>query len=180
MTDRKAFIEQTLDECKRRLYRTLRDLTTAELAWRPTPEANSIGFMLWHVARVEDRWLHRFAQDTTEIWTRDGWAQRCGVPAEETGVGYTAAQLATFSVPAVETLQGYFDAVRQATVTYLQGLDDNALDVHPGRVPFPEISPRPLPDDFTIARMFRQLIGEENQHLGQIAYVRGLQHGLDK
>ena len=39
---------------------------------------------------------------------------------------------------------------------------------------------RPLPDDFTIGRMFRQLIGEENQHFGQIAYLRGLQRGLDK
>jgi hypothetical protein len=28
--------------------------------------------------------------------------------------------------------------------------------------------------------MFRQLIGEENQHFGQIAYLRGLQRGLDK
>jgi hypothetical protein len=28
--------------------------------------------------------------------------------------------------------------------------------------------------------MFRQLIGEENQHLGHVAYLRGLQRGLDK
>jgi hypothetical protein len=70
--------------------------------------------------------------------------------------------------------------VRQETLTYLQGLDDSTLDVHPGRIAFPEVSTRPLPDDFTIARMFRQLIGEENQHLGQMAYVRGLQRGLDK
>ena len=57
----KTFLEQTLDECKRRLYRTLQGLTPAELAWRPGAEANSICFMVWHVARVEDRWLHRFA-----------------------------------------------------------------------------------------------------------------------
>ena len=30
----KTFLEQTLDECKRRLYRTLQGLTPAELAWR--------------------------------------------------------------------------------------------------------------------------------------------------
>ena len=56
-----------------------------------------------------------------------------------------------------------------------------ALRIRFQRIPFPEVSGgRPLPDDFTIGRMFRQLIGEENQHFGQIAYLRGLQRGLDK
>jgi DinB superfamily len=177
----KTFLEQTLDECKRRLYRTLQGLTPAELAWRPGPEANSISFMVWHVARVEDRWLHRFAQDITEVWQRDGWYQRCGLPEHDTGVGYTAAQVASFPHPDLKDLQGYFDVVRQETLTYLRGMDASALDVHPQRIPFPEVSGgRPLPDDFTIGRMFRQLIGEENQHLGQIAYLRGLQRGLDQ
>ena len=178
--DRKTFLEQTLEECKRRLVRTVQDLTAAELAWRPHPEANCIGFLLWHVARVEDRWLHRYAQDCPEVWSRDSWAPRCNLPAEVTGVGYTAEQLANFAVPPLAMLQEYFDAVRQDTLTYLHGLDDSGLDVHPRRIAFPEVSDRPLPDDFTILRMFRQLIGEENQHLGQMAYVRGLQRGLNK
>ncbi len=175
------FIEQTLDECKRRLYRTLQGLTPAEVAWRPGPEANSIGFMVWHVARVEDRWLHRFAYDTAEVWQRDGWYQRCGLPEHDTGVGYTAVQVTSFPHPDLATLQAYFDAVRHALVTYVRSLDTSALDVHPQRIPFPEVSGgRPLPADFTIGRMFRQLIGEENQHFGQIAYLRGLQRGLDQ
>jgi hypothetical protein len=179
--DLQTFIAQTLDECKRRLYRTLQGLTPAELAWRPGSEANSLSFMVWHVARVEDRWLHRFAQDTTEVWQRDGWYQRCGLPENDTGVGYTAEQVARFPNPDITELEGYFDAVRQETLTYLRGVALSTLDVHPQRIPFPEVGGgRPLPDDFTIARMFRQLIGEENQHFGQIAYLRGLQRGLDK
>ena len=176
-----TFIAQTLEECKRRMYRTLQGLTAAEVAWRPAAEANSIGFMLWHVARVEDRWLHRFAQDTPEIWQRAGWFQRCNLPASDTGVGYTVAQIVQFAVPAVGDLQAYFDAVRQATLTYLEAVEAAELDVHPDRVPFPEVAGgRGLPPDFTIGRMFRQLLGEENQHLGQMAYVRGLQRGLDQ
>ncbi|MBM3223679.1 MAG: DinB family protein, partial [Candidatus Tectomicrobia bacterium] len=113
-----TFIEQTLDECKRRLYRTLQGLTPAELTWSPGPEANSITFMVWHVARVEDRWLHRFAQDTTEVWQREGWAQRLGLPEHGTGVGYSAAQVASFPNPDMPAILAYFDAVRQATLTY--------------------------------------------------------------
>lgn len=176
--DLKTFIADTLEECKRRLYRTLRGLTPEELAWRPGAEANSIGFLVWHIARVEDRWLARFPQAGTEVWIRDGWAQRCGLPDGDTGVGYTAEQVTHFRMPPLAEVQAYFDAVRQETLAYLQCLDASDLEVAPKRSPFAEVGV--LPDDFTIGRMFRQLIGEENQHLGHVAYLRGLQRGLDK
>jgi uncharacterized damage-inducible protein DinB len=176
--DLKTFIAETLEEGKRRLYRALRGLTSEELAWRPGPEANPIGFLVWHVARVEDRWLARFPQDGTEVWIRDGWAQRCGLPEGDTGVGYTTEQVTNFRMPPLADVQAYFDAVRQETLAYLQRLDVRELEVAPKRSPFPEVGG--LPDDFTIGRMFRQLIGEENQHLGHVAYLRGLQRGLDK
>jgi uncharacterized damage-inducible protein DinB len=156
----------------------LRGLTAEELRWRPGSEANPIGFLVWHVARVEDRWLARFPQDSTEVWIRDGWAQRCGLPESDTGVGYTTEQVMHFRMPPLADVQAYFDAVRQETLAYLQRLDASELEVTPKRSPFPEVGG--LPDDFTIGRMFRQLIGEENQHLGHVAYLRGLQRGLDK
>ncbi len=149
-----AFIKQTLEESKRRLYRTLRDLTPEELTWQPGPESNSIGFIVWHIARVEDRWLARFAPaNTPEVWIRAGWAQRCGLPEGDTGVGYTAEQAAAFRMPPLADVRAYFDAVRQDMLTYLQGLDPSELDVAPKRSPFPEVGS--LPDDFTIGRMFR-------------------------
>jgi uncharacterized damage-inducible protein DinB len=173
-----AFIEQILEESKRRLYRTLRDLTPAELTWQPGPESNPIGFLVWHMARVEDRWLTHFAHDShTELWIGDGWAQRLGLPEQDTGVGYTAEQVAAFSMPPLDQVQAYWDAVRQELLTYLRQLEPGDLEVAPGRSPFPEVGT--LPADFTIGRMFRQLIGEYNQHLGQVSYIRGLQRGLN-
>ena len=174
-----TFIEEMLEESKRRLYRTLRDLTAEELDWQPRPDANSIGFLVWHIARVEDRWLARFAQDNApELWLRDGWARTCELPEADTGVGYTAEQLAGFVMPPLEKVQAYFDAVRQEMRAYLRQLTPDDFDRAPGRSPFPEVGS--LPADFTIGRMFRQLIGEYNQHLGQVGYLRGLQRGLNK
>jgi hypothetical protein len=46
-------------------------------------------FMVWHVARVEDRWLHRFAQIPRRSGN-DGWYQRCGLPEHDT-VGLRSA-----------------------------------------------------------------------------------------
>ena len=44
------------------------------------------------------------------------------------------------------------------------------LDHAPGRVYRPE---------YTIGRMFSHLVVELAQHTGQVAYLRGLQRGLD-
>lgn len=176
-----AFIEDLLEESKRRLYRMLRDLTPEELAWRPAPEANSIGFIVWHLARVEDRWLAGFALDhITERWIRDGWAARFNLPKSDTGVGFTLEQVDDLHkhMPPIAEVCAYFDVVREDMLTYLRGLSDADLDQAPSRAPFPEVGT--LPPNFTIGRMFRQLIGEYNQHLGQVGYLRGLQRGLNQ
>ena len=55
---------------------------------------------------------------------------------------------------------------------YLGGLAPSDFDLRPGRRPFPDAGD--FGQDFTIGRMYRQLIGEANQHLGQMGYVRGL------
>jgi uncharacterized damage-inducible protein DinB len=33
------------------------DLTDADLSWQPPNGANSIGWLLWHIAEVEDNWI---------------------------------------------------------------------------------------------------------------------------
>ena len=49
-----AFTEHVLADYQHRLLNALDGLTSEELAWRPSPEANSIAFIMWHVTRVED------------------------------------------------------------------------------------------------------------------------------
>jgi len=77
----------------------------------------------------------------------------------------------------------YFEAVRQETRAFLHGLAPEDCDFAPERPPAPD-RPRELTrkiyEGCTIGRMFRQLVGEFNQHLGQIQYVRGLQKGLNQ
>ncbi|ETZ96380.1 dinB superfamily protein [Mycobacterium kansasii 662] len=40
--------------------------------YRPTPEANSIAWLLWHSARVQDVQVAHIA-GVEQVWTRDGW-----------------------------------------------------------------------------------------------------------
>jgi hypothetical protein len=177
----KDFIERALDALQQHYYGVLKGITVSELSWQPGPNANSIGFIFWHVTRVEDRLVVHFAQGKPEVWIRDGWHQRWGIPSETTGLEYPPEQVESFPVPELTEMQAYFEAVRKETRTYLQTIDANGFKDRPPRTPYPE-SKRAVAffQNYTVGNMFCQLIGEANQHLGQVAYIRGLQKNLDK
>lgn len=176
------FVEQCIEDYRRRVYGATAPLSEDEMRWRPDAEANSIAFIVWHAARVEDRLIQRFARGVQEVWKRDGWHARMGLPIDHHGVNYTLEQLDAFPPIAKDALKAYIDAVREETLAYLRGLDDGDFDaVIEGRVPFPEsaASARYF-QGWDVGRVFRQLIGEQDQHLGQVAYIRGLKRGFGK
>ena len=129
----KEFIERALDALQQQYYRVLKGLTDSELTWQPCPNANSIGFIFWHVTRVEDRLIVHFAQGKPEVWIRDGWYQRWGIPEKTTGLEYPPEQIAGFPVPALKEMQAYFEAVRNETLTYLKKLDAKGFELLAGK-----------------------------------------------
>ena len=176
------FIEQCLEDYRRRVYAATAPLSEEEMHWRPDDESNSIAFTVWHTARVEDRLINVFARGAEEVWTRDGWSARTGIPEDDHGVNYTLEQVAALPPITKDDLQAYLDTVRAETLDYVRGLDDDDFDVVPeDRTPFPEFaaSVRYFRGR-TIGGIFRQLIGEEDQHLGQVSYIRGLKRGFGK
>ena len=89
----------------------------------------------------------------------------------DTGYGYTPEQLEEFVVPPVSLLVEYAEAVRARADVYIASLDDD--DFQNATV----VNPRGGTID--LAAMFQQLVWEFNQHGGQIAYLRGMQRGLE-
>ncbi len=161
------FIEDALAREQAFLLEAVQDLTPEELVWRATPEANPIGWMLWHMLRVEDMWVQFFTQNQPELWERDSWNQRFGLPVRDNGFGHTPEQVTNFPALDLPELLRYGAAVRASTLDYLRGLQPEDF----------EVSPRERRPDFSVATMFRQIIGEFYQHTGQIAYVKGLIRG---
>src|SRR6201987_1998781 len=73
----------------------LTDGLTAEMSgYQPTPSANSIAWLIWHSARVQDIQLAHVA-GVEEVWTRDGWVDRFGLdlPRRDTRYGDGAAEV---------------------------------------------------------------------------------------
>ncbi|MBS2079826.1 mycothiol transferase, partial [Mycobacterium tuberculosis] len=78
-TDDAAVIQDLLRDAFTRLIEHVDEITeglTEEVSsYRPTPDANSIAWLLWHSARVQDLQLADVA-GVEQVWLRDGWVDR--------------------------------------------------------------------------------------------------------
>ena len=161
------FIESALELEQSLLVEAVEDLTPEELTWQPSPDANPIGWMLWHTLRVEDMWIQFFIQGNLEIWERDGWNEKFGLPTRDNGFGHTPEQVASFPALDLAELLRYGEAVRAGTLEYLRGLSSEDY----------EVAPRERRPELTVGKVLRQLLAEFYQHQGQIAYLKGLKRG---
>ena len=167
-----TLIEETLLEIDRDLKVALEGLQMAELDWRPSDEANSIGFTLWHQTRAEDVWISEFALEGQQVFERDHWSDMWRIPLADTGFNYDKDQLFAFKTPPISELHEYAAAVRLQTLEYLNGLSVSDFDLKPD-------TDHPWRKGYTIGRMFGHILCELSQHLGHIGYLRGLQRGLN-
>ena len=169
----KVFIQNSFDRNYASLMRAVEGLTLEELAWRPEPQSNCIGFLVWHYGRALDMWIQTQARGASQLWEEE-WARKFNHPPDpqDVGFGYTVEQLATFALPDPSILLGYAEAARANAMAYLDEWDDAALD----QVTIPHRSGEPI----TLATLFEMLLWEVNQHGGQIAYLRGMQRGLGR
>ena len=158
------FIEDAFNIEHEYLMDALDGLTSDEIIWKPGPGANSIGWILWHMLRVEDMWFQFFIQRQPEIWEKDNWNEKFGLPTRDNGFGHTPEQVNNFPIYDLTEMLAYGSAVRTATLSYLKSMTAEQLDVVP-REARPEMS---------VGRIFRQVIGEIYQHQGHIAYLKGL------
>ena len=145
---------------------TLDGLTPQQLAARPGPEANSIGWLVWHLTRIQDDHVAG-AAGTGQVWTTGGWADAFGLPfdAAATGYGQSSEEVAATRVPSAELLAHYLDAVHAATLEYLGGLTGDDLD---------RVVDRSWDPPVTLSVRLVSVISDDLQHAGQAAYVRGL------
>jgi uncharacterized damage-inducible protein DinB len=140
----------------------LQGLSDADLAKRPTDQCNSIGWLLWHLTRVEDAILSNVG-GRPQVWAEGQWHEKFGMPATAMGMGDTLEQVAAFK-PSLANLQSYADAVRQKSLAVLKSLSPADLE---REVPAPGGGTRKVGDYLGI------LMIDHLQHSGQIAYLRG-------
>jgi uncharacterized damage-inducible protein DinB len=146
--------------------RVVRGLTPEDLAVRVDDGANSIGWLIWHLTRVQDDHVADVAE-SDQVWTDAGWFERFGLPfpAEVTGFGQSSNEVAQVAGITAELLVGYHEAVHDRTVQFLRGLDDAEL----GRIVDTSWDP-----PVTLGVRLVSVIADDLQHVGQAAFVAGM------
>src|SRR5947199_7122266 len=93
------FIVGLLEYAARQIKRTTDKATEEQLYYRPSADANSIAWLVWHLSRWQDYMSASISGDP-QVWVTEGWAQRFALPPdlpnEATGVGDSLEQVAAF------------------------------------------------------------------------------------
>jgi hypothetical protein len=106
----------------------IKALGAAQLRGRPHPGVNTIAWLLWHMARVEDVGVSRFVVDRPQV-LEDGWLARLGVARRDVGTGMSDAEVNDFSARVdLEALGGYGEAVTRRTLQVVEGLRGSDLE----------------------------------------------------
>jgi len=141
-------------------------LDAEQLARSPGPGRNTIAWLIWHMARVQDHHVSELI-DEEQLWVTGGWASRIGLPPDplDTGYGHTAEQVAGVRPPDGQALIDYLEAVNARSVRFLESLTDADLD---------RVVDRRWDPPVTLGVRLVSISDDGLQHAGQAAYVRGL------
>ena len=136
---------------------------------RPGGRGNSIAWLLWHLTRVQDDHVAEIA-GVEQVWTAEGWYERFALAREPSATGYgdTSAEVDTVRVPSADLLTGYHRSVDAMTARYLQTITPAELD---------RIIDRRFDPPVSVGVRLVSVVDDCIQHLGQAAYVRGVEQG---
>jgi hypothetical protein len=152
----------------------LDSLTPEQVLWRPDADANSIGWLVWHLSRVQDDHVAGVAaalgltgELAEQVWTTRGWSARLALPYgdREIGYGHSSDQVGAFAVGDATLLLGYHADVHARTLEVLDALSATDLDV---------IVDERWDPPVTAAVRLVSVVNDITQHLGQAGYVAGL------
>lgn len=141
-------------------------LTAAQLRRSPARGANTIGWLVWHLARVQD---HHVAEilDVDQVWVSGDWAKRFGLEPDpsNTGYGHEPSEAAAVRPDGAQSLLDYLDAVEARTTQMIRELSPADLD---------RIVDRRWDPPVSLGVRLVSIADDSLQHAGQACYVRGL------
>jgi uncharacterized damage-inducible protein DinB len=148
------------------VHRVVEGLTAEQLRVRVAPEANSIAWLVWHLTRIQDDHVAEVA-GAEQVWTAQGWVERFELPFDprDTGYGHRPEEVAAVQVESGELLVGYYDAVHQQTIRYVEQLTDAELA---------RVVDRSWDPPVTLGVRLVSVVADNLQHAGQAAFVRGI------
>lgn len=132
----------------------------------PAEGANTVGWLVWHLTRVQDDHVAELL-DQPQVWGEGDWPARFGLPDgyRSVGFGHGPDDVASVRPESARTLVQYHEAVFARTRDFLSELTDTDLD----RVVDTRWDP-----PVTLGVRLVSVADDSLQHVGQALYARGL------
>jgi hypothetical protein len=145
-------------------------LDAQQLRWAPQPGANSVGWLVWHLTRVQDDHVADLLGGVEQVWATGGYAARFGLKAQahDTGYGHTPQDVAAVRPESPDVLLEYFAAVHARTHAFVARLTPADLD---------RIVDERWDPPVSLGVRLVSVLDDDLEHVGQAAYVRGLLPG---
>ena len=126
---------------------------------------NSAAWLLWHTGREIDIQTVDLA-GTSEVWSRDGYAELTGIGTvgDGVGLGHTPGEAREITSDQGDALVDYVAAATEALLAYISTLSDADLD---------EVIDENWDPPVTRGVRLISIIDDAAQHVGQAAYVVG-------
>ncbi len=152
------------------LESALEGLTQDDLNVQPHSDSNSIGWLVWHLTRVQDDHIEDL-MGKEQLWIEDEWHSRFNRTPDrkDIGFGHSSEEVSAFKSPDIEILLEYHRAVLERSKRYIHSLSEAELDRQLDEPWF-----QPLP---TVGVRLVSVMSDCLQHAGQVCYVRGLLKG---
>lgn len=146
--------------------KTVDGLDVDRLTQAPSPDANTIAWLVWHTARVQDHHISQIL-GVEQIWVGGDWARLFGLAPDpsNTGYGHSPAEVRAVRPARAGALLEYLDAVGPRIGRLLEGLGPADLD---------RIVDRRWDPPVTLGVRLVSIADDSLQHVGQAAYARGL------
>lgn len=141
-------------------------LSAAQLVSRPSPGANTIGWLVWHATRVQDAHVAELLQ-VEQLWATGGFAGDFGLEPDpaNSGFGHGPDDVDSVRPTGPDAVLRYHDTVHERTLRLLRGLTDTELD---------SVIDRDWDPPVTLGVRLVSIADDSLQHVGQALYARGI------
>ena len=157
-----ALLKQLITTSHNWYLGTVDGITEEQANFVPPGTTHPIGALIAHTILSEDNIIHTRLQGAQNVWDRDGWSERTGLPSLQ---GADEAAYRAFRMHP-NALDEYRATVWAETDAYLETLKEADLDR--------EIELRPA-RMMTVAGFFGLFINNNFSHVGEISVVKGIQ-----
>jgi uncharacterized damage-inducible protein DinB len=154
------------DRIRENIHEAVDGLDAEALRTPIEPGTNPIGWLAWHLTRVQDDHVADILGEP-QLWTTGTWARRFGVTADagNTGYGHSWKDVTSIKPESAEAVTDYYDAVAARTRQLLQTTTSEDLD---------RIVDERWDPPVSLGVRLVSIADDNIQHSGQASYARGI------